>query len=252
MKRQNSAWKTSEVAGRFTSVIRGAVPFADAQMDTLLRVINAAKPEPGAILDVGCGDGILGKAILEKRPSSRCVFFDFSEPMIQAARKNLEPFESRAEFIAGDFGVESWTQLVKAYGSFDIVVSGFAIHHQTDERKMGIYKEVYGLLNPGGVFLNLDHVSSSTEWVEKIFDTQFIDSLCEAHFKAGSNLSRDEIASRYYHRPDKQENILATVRAQLEWLRETGYQNVDCYYRMFALALFGGTKPDKSPVIRPG
>lgn len=245
MKQQNSAWKTSEVAGQFTGVVRGAVPFADAQTDTLLRVINAAKPEPKTVLDIGCGDGILGKAILLRYPSSRCIFLDFSEPMIESARKNLEPLGSRAEFVAGDFGAENWAELVKAHGPFDVVVSGFAIHHQTDKKKESIYKEVYSLLNGGGVFLNLDHIASSTQWVEKIFDTQFIDSLYRAHLKAGSNLSRDEIADRYYYRPDKQENILATVRAQLDWLREAGYENVDCFFRIFALAIFGGTKPDK-------
>lgn len=244
MKPNKSEWKTSKGAGQFIDVVRPAVPMADEQIDTLLRIINAANPEPLTVLDIGCGDGILGKAILERYPSSRCVFLDFSEPMIKSARKNLEKLESRAELVDGDFSVESWTKLVKAGGPFDVVVSGLAIHHLTDERKKEIYKEVYGLLKPGGLFLNLDHVTSSTEWVERIFDTQFIDSLCKAHRRAGSSLSRDEISGRYYQRPDK-EDILATVRAQLDWLRKAGYENVDCFFRILALALFGGTKPDR-------
>ncbi|SPE57295.1 hypothetical protein SBV1_270094 [Verrucomicrobia bacterium] len=29
---------------------------------------------------------------------------------------------------------------------------------------------------------------------------------------------------------------------QCQWLREIGFENVDCYFKVFELALFGGTK----------
>jgi hypothetical protein len=54
--------------------------------------------------------------------------------------------------------------------------------------------------------------------------------------------SRDEIANTYYYRPDKTANILAPVELQCAWLREIGYQHVDCYLKIFELALFGGMK----------
>jgi len=45
----------------------------------------------------------------------------------------------------------------------DIVISGFAIHHQTDENKKRIYKDIFDKsLKPGGLFLNLDQVRSAT------------------------------------------------------------------------------------------
>jgi hypothetical protein len=46
-----------------------------------------------------------------------------------------------------------------------------------------------------------------------------------------------------YHRPDKTENILTPVELQCQWLGEIGFQGVDCFFKRFQLALFGGKKP---------
>ena len=40
----------------------------------------------------------------------------------------------------------------------------------------------------------------------------------------------------------KKENILATVEAQCQWLRQIGFADVDCFLKIFELALFGGRK----------
>ncbi len=94
------------------------------------------------------------------------------------------------------------------------------------------------------MFLNLEHVSSCGKWVETIFDDMFVDSLYDCHKNHRSTMSRDEIATRrYYKRPDKEANILTPVEKQCAWLRDIGYENVDCYFKIFELALFGGTRP---------
>jgi hypothetical protein len=51
------------------------------------------------------------------------------------------------------------------------------------------------------------------------------------------------------HRPDKAANILAPVEAQCDWLREIGYEDVDCYFKVLELAVFGGRRP--GPTERP-
>ena len=44
------------------------------------------------------------------------------------------------------------------------------------------------------------------------------------------------------NRPDKDANILAPVEDQCVWLRNNGYENVDCYLKVMELAVFGGQK----------
>lgn len=41
------------------------------------------------------------------------------------------------------------------------------------------------------------------------------------------------------------DNIRAPVEDQCDWLREIGYEGVDCYFKIFEPAVFGGRKPER-------
>lgn len=245
MQRTDEIWKTEELSKTFLEGVRGAVPLAAEQIDVMLRVIKATQPKVEAFLDLGCGDGILGRAIHQQYPNAKGVFVDFSESMLEAAKNNLENHLINFEFITLDFGEKQWINSLSDKSPFDVIVSGFAIHHQPDERKNEIYQEIYQLLRPGGIFLNLEHVSSVSKWEEEAFKELFIDSLYAFHQNKGSNKSKEEIAIEYYNRPDKDANILAPLEIQCDWLKELGFVDVDCFIKLFELALFGGRRPEK-------
>ena len=87
-----------------------------------------------------------------------------------------------------------------------------------------------------------EHVLSSTPAVGKLFDDYFIDNLLSFHRKSNPDIDRALVADKYYNRPDKEENVLAAVDLQCGWLKEIGFQDVDCFLKVFELALFGGRK----------
>jgi ubiquinone/menaquinone biosynthesis C-methylase UbiE len=234
-------WQSADLVQHFLAGVRAAIPLAKEQIEVMLRLLEAIGRPVERFLDLGCGDGVLGSAILQAFPDARGVFADFSEPMLQAARQRLAGKAAQIQVIQADFGAPGWAA---ALGDqrFDAVVSGFAIHHQPDVRKRELYNEMFGLLNSGGMFLNVEHVASASAWLSEQHDQNFIDSLCSFHQRQGSALSREEVAREYYYRQDKVANILTPIEEQCRWLREVGFADVDCYMKIFEIAVFGGRR----------
>ena len=241
MSASKSAWQTKELADAFLGGVRGAIPGADLQLAVIRKIAELWFPEPARVLDLGCGDGILGRLLLDTFPGAKAVFADFSEPMLDAARARLG-CDPRATVTKVDFSSPAWLEAVASDNPFDIVVSGFAIHHRPDGEKMRIYSEVFEILSPGGIFLNLEHVASLSPAGEKLFDEFFVDHLHCFHRSADAKKSREEISATYYKRPDKNENILCALDLQCQWLRKIGFRDVDCFFKVFELAIFGGRK----------
>jgi tRNA (cmo5U34)-methyltransferase len=174
------------------------------------------------ILDLGTGDGrllALVRSELAKRDNARgdsvrieAVAVDFSPAMLDAAAKRF----------AGDSCITVAThnldRPLPSLGNFDAVISSFAIHHLVHERKHALYAEIHGLLNPGGVFCNLEHVASPT---------------LRLH---------EEFLHRIGYTPETEDpsNKLLDLETQLQWLREIGFVDVDCPWKWRELALLVG------------
>lgn len=239
VERTDRVWKSQSAAATYLEGVRAAIPLGLEQIDVMLRLIAGCGRPVRRVLDLGCGDGVLASAIVQRLPPAEVVLADFSEAMLEAARKRFSAAGVMAHFVLADYGVPSWTRSVAGWSPYDAIVSGFSIHHQPDDRKLAVYREIFGLLNPGGVFINIEHVSSPTEWIRSLQDEMFIDSLHRHH----PNQSREDVARLYYHRPDKDANILAPVEQQCAWLRDIGFTDVDCYLKVFESAVFGGRRP---------
>ncbi|PYV20543.1 MAG: methyltransferase [Acidobacteria bacterium] len=164
------------------------------------------------ILDLGSGDGRLLRLLKLDRPRAQAVAVDFSPVMLEALRKNFDTSVTVVE--------HNLDRPLPDLGGFDAVVSSFAIHHVLHERKRSLYAEVYHLLRPNGVFCNLEHVASPTPALHE-------------HFlqRLGIPLLGEDPS-----------NKLLDVETQLQWLREIGFTDVDCYWKWLELALLVGKK----------
>ena len=232
-------WQSATLVESYLTGVRGQIPLAAEQLDVLLRLIAGSHSQVANFLDLGCGDGILTATLLARYPQARGLLFDISEPMLAAARQRLAPYAAQLAIVNADYSTPEWLHHTHVCARFDVIVSGFSIHHQPDARKRALYAELYQLLKVGGIFINLEHVQSATPWGEQLFDDCLIDAF---HTASQGAKTRDEIAQQHHSRPDKAANILATVENQCDWLRQIGYQDVDCYFKFFELALFAGRK----------
>ena len=239
----DEVWKLPAIVNRFLSY-RAAIPLAQEQISVMMSILKSSGQPVENFLDLGCGDGILGAAILGEYPNARGVFVDFSESMLEQAREQFKGYVGELAFENLDYGDLAWVNKIQTYAPFDAVVSGYSIHHQPDSRKYSIYQEMFSLLKPGAWFINIEHVSSASQLNIDLFENHYITARYAIEKRSGGTRTLDELAEEYKNRPDKDANILAPVELQCDWLRELGYEEVDCYFRIYELAVFGGRKPN--------
>lgn len=169
-------------------------------------------------LDLGTGDGRLLALSRIDRSSFEGVAVAFSETMLKAARRRFAT-DKHIKVMKHDLNLP----LPSSLGAFDAIVSSFAIHHCPHERKRALYGEIFERLAPGGVFCNLEHVASPTTALH----SKFLGAI-------GYTLETED-----------RSNKLLDVETQLRWLRDIGFNDVDCYWKWLELALLIGVKPRK-------
>jgi tRNA (cmo5U34)-methyltransferase len=238
----DEVWKLPTIVNRFLSY-RAAIPMAQEQLGVMTSILKTRARPIEDFMDLGCGDGILGAAILGGYPAAHGVLVDFSEPMLEQAREQLKEYADQLVFENLDYGDPAWINRIQDLGSFDAIVSGYSIHHQPDTRKRQVYEEIYSLLKPEGWFINIEHVASAAQLNINLFENHYVTARYAIEQREGGTRTFDQIADEYKNRPDKAANILASTELQCDWLREIGYEEVDCYFRIYELAVFGGRKP---------
>jgi SAM-dependent methyltransferase len=187
------------------------VPYRAVAEATLVEELPA---QTRRVLDLGSGDGRLLQVVLDARPGAEGIALDFSPSMLDRLRAR---FDGRPDVRVVDHNLD---EPLPPLGRFDAVVSSFAIHHLVHERKRALYGEILDLLEPGGVFCNLEHVAASSP-------------SSHAFFLTAMGLGPDD---------EDPSNKVLELGTQLDWLREIGFADVDCYWRWRELALLVGRK----------
>jgi SAM-dependent methyltransferase len=177
-------------------------------------LLEALPPEVGRFVDLGTGDGRLLAAIRDEHPEAVALGIDASEPMLARAAERFDG-EGLVELRRHDLALP-----LADLGPLDAVVSGLAIHHLEDPRKRELFGEIHSLLAPGGVFANLDLVTSAS-------------SRLHERFRREIGRVEDDPADR-----------LADLSEQMGWLREVGFAEVDCHFKWLELALVVAVKEE--------
>lgn len=190
----------------------GRIDKLDARRAGEQMLVDVLPESPRTALDLGCGDGRLCELLRQARPSLESIVgVDNSPPMLEYARTRLQDHDVVLEH-------RDLNDSITSLGDFDIIVSGFAIHHLPHPRKQQLFGEIAGQLCPGGVFANLEVVESATP---------------ERHAEFLAAVGRTD---------NDPEDELATVADQLGWMSDAGLSNVDCLWRWRGFALLVGDR----------
>ena len=204
-------WKTPAHVNRYLALADSVGRRAEGE-----GVLSEQVPRDARrILDIGTGDGRLLALLHTDRHEILGVGLDYSDLMLEAAGTRFAG-DDRIELVKHDLA-----EPLPALGSFDVVVSSMAIHHLEHERKRSLYGEIFELLEPDGVFANFEHVASATQRLHLMFFAAINEPL---------------------EHEDPSDRLLA-VETQLGYLREHGFDDVDCYWKWLEMALLVGVKP---------
>jgi tRNA (cmo5U34)-methyltransferase len=216
-------------AATYDSERRRLVPCFDDFYGSVAELVARCCPASPRILDLGAGTGILSSAIIGRIGTGQLTLLDASADMLDRATTRLAQWQPRII-------VQPLTAPLPP-GPFDAVVSALAIHHLNDAEKRHLYSGILEVLSPGGMFINAEQVIGASDRLQKLFEAVHLDSArslgsSEAEIKGAiERMSYDQCA---------------TVTDQLAWLKQVGYEDVECFYRSFRFAVFGGWKPNAS------
>jgi ubiquinone/menaquinone biosynthesis C-methylase UbiE len=195
----------------------------EAQFDAALKWLSVFLEGPCEVMDLGSGPGTLGGKLLSRFSQMRVICLDGSEEMLTQARNRLSEFGARATVIQGDFGSENWTAAVPR--QLDAVVSARAVHNLRRLKPIEkVYRQVYELLRPGGLFMNIERVNFSTPTLRRLY-------------------RKLQIETR--GRAAKMDGPAPSLAQQFRLLKRAGFKDIDCFWREGNTAIVGGFKRQK-------
>jgi tRNA (cmo5U34)-methyltransferase len=229
-----AAWQSQDLAASFLDRRQILVPLLDVQEDLIRRLLSRHAQPIGRFLDVGSGDGAMTELVLSSQPQSEAVLVDFSDPMLERAGSRLVNSPGRWQTVRGDLSTPAWLEGLPA-GGYDAVVSALAIHHLPSQRKRTLFRELFGLLEPGGLFVNMDYVSIDGP-LRGLFDEQMLANAVQAEHEHGGRRTDAEVD---LNDDDDQPD---SVEDQIGWLRDAGFEQAEVHFKWAEAAVFGAVK----------
>ena len=193
---------------------------------------------PGAcldVLDLGAGTGLFSKHVLQKYPQARFVLVDLAEKMLEVARRRFADSSAQFRYIVEDY------RKLAGQAEYDLVISSLSIHHLADADKRDLFGRIYSVLRPGGRFINIDQILGETRYVRDLYWNTYLEQV------RGAGFPQERIQASVDRRTAYDRE--ATLADQLHWLKEAGFQEVDCVYKNFFVGVFMGGKESDSRIV---
>jgi tRNA (cmo5U34)-methyltransferase len=229
----------------FIDLGRYAVPEREWQIAAFGDLIGAPAG-PFTIVELCCGEGLLAAALLERFPQATVIGYDGSPAMLAQATARLAGYDARFQPRQFDIADTSWRAQA---GPAHAVVSSLAIHHLDGPQKQALFRDVYGMLEPGGALIIADVIAPASPAAAALAADAWDAAVRRRSLELDGDLRGYELFEReqwnMYRHPDPADTIdhPSSLLDQLNWLAQAGFAEVDAYWLQAGHALFGGRKP---------
>ena len=201
------------------------IPLMDIFYGTAVELVKINN-EKGKILDLGAGTGLLTKLVIKKYPNAKYTLVDIADEMLAIAKERFETLDNIS------FNVEDYRVGISG-GKYEAIISALSIHHLDSYEKRNLYKNIFNMLEEGGVFINADQVKGEdcdSEEIVKEYQLSYIENC---------SLLREEKDDTYGRiKLDKMDKM----SVQINMLKEAGFKSVDIYYKYYNYVVFRARK----------
>ena len=215
-----------EEAKEYDIIIQKIIPYYNQMVEALVSVIPFTKESAFSVIDLGCGTGTISKAVKNEFPNVNITCVDISGNMLEIAKNKIG---GNVNCIQADFNSFNFPQ------KYDLIVSSLALHHlENDSDKLEFYRKIYASINQGGVFVNLDVVLGSDDFIQEMYIKKWRKFM-------EKSISADEIDGKWlpnFYAEDRP----AKLTTHLNMLKVCGFTDIDVICKYYDVAVYTAKK----------
>ena len=207
-------------------------------LDVTLRLLRELTPSGASLLELGCGSGLFTTMLAADGHFGSIHATDGAEAMLKIARPQSVSAPTPVVFEALDFTRHDWAGQYSSV-SFDAVTSSMALHHTEDKQQL--FRQVYEVLTPSGMFVFADHMAGSSALTDRLIDQE------RGRVKMGrdepSSADMEAFIQNDRRSQERQGNRCEPVASYLRYLDAARFVSVDCLWQSYWLGVFVAQKP---------
>lgn len=239
----SSQWNES-LSQEFIDYGRYFVPERERQIEIIVDLLPQLEVED-TVIELCCGEGLLAEAILTRFPNVTVHGLDGSPEMLQAANQRLTSHNDRFQPRQFDLAEYTWRS---DFGVVNAVVTSNAVHHLEGPEKAQLFRDIYQMLMPGGVFIIADiidpvHPQSKNLAAEAYDEIVRQRALTIDGHTGAFDFFQCEGWNIFRYLDPEDIDKPSSLYDQLKWLEKTNFEEVDVFWLQAGHAIFGGWKP---------
>lgn len=235
------SWQGRERAQQYDRNADVLVPRRAEMLANIVRILPYGVDTPIRVLDLGAGTGALEQAILARYPQASVTGVDSAAGMIEIGLAKLAGYGEQVHLLLRDLEKDDWNAGLE--GPWDAIVSAMAIHILSDESKQRLYRQCFAMLKPGGWFVCADRLKAASPALDELYHELWLEHMVRQTKEVlGKDVPLETMRQRQRSLDQAAGLHRVTLEQSLSWLHAAGFASVDCFWKDWQRAIFGGMK----------